>query len=75
MVNASKSLTSELTGAKVLAFNAFSTIQMAVERTSSVTVLFSNTAYIAFLRLLTNRFHTPPKCGAAVSLNFHLTPR
>ena len=42
---------------------------------SSVTDLFPNTAYIAFLQLLTNRFHTAQKWGAAGGLNFHLIPR
>ena len=74
-VNASKSLTSELTGVKGLAFNVCSTILIVVERTSSVTDLFPNTAYIAFLQLLTNRSPTPPKWGAAGGLNFHLIPR
>ena len=41
----------------------------------SVTDLFLNTAYIAFLRLLINRSHTPPKWGAVGELNFHLIPR
>ena len=38
----------------------------AQQHTSSVTDLFPNTAYIAFLQILTNRSHTPTKvrcCG------------
>ena len=74
-INASKSLTSELTGVKGLGFNVCSTIHIVVERTSSVTDLFPNTAYIAFLQLLTNRFHTSSKWDAAGGLNFHAIPR
>ena len=58
---ASKSLTFELTAFNGLAFNVYSTIHIVVERTSWVTDLFPNTAYIAFLQLLTNRSHTSPK--------------
>ena len=72
---ASKSFTSELIGVNGLAFNVCSTRQIVVEITSSVTDQFTNSAYIAFLQLLTSRSRTPPKCGAAGRLNFHLMPR
>ena len=71
----SKSLTSELTGVRGLAFNVWSTMQIVVGKTSSVTDLFPNTANIAFLQPLTNRSHTPPNWGAAGGLNFHLILR
>ena len=71
-VNASKSLTSKLSGVNGLAFKVCSTKHIVVERSFTVTDLFPNTAYIAFLQLLTNRSHTPPKWGSAGWLNFHL---
>ena len=38
---------------------------------SSVSVLFPTTASIAFLKLLTIRTQTTPKCGALGRLNIH----
>ena len=72
--NASKSLTSELTGVNGLALFVCATAHIVVERTASLTDLFPHTAYIAFLQLLTNRSHTLPKWVAASRLNFRLIP-
>ena len=70
VVKASKSSGSSLTLVGGLEFSICSTRHMAVDSTSSVSVLFPTIASIVFLNLLTIRYQSPPKCGALGGLNF-----